>query len=48
MLILKKATTQEDFFGLMSVRCLVFMKEQHVDPWEEIDQLDQTAIHYIA
>ncbi len=44
---IKLATTQTEFFSLMRVRVLVFMKEQNVDPSIECDKNDQSALHFI-
>ena len=42
------ASNQQQFFQLSKVRSLVFVKEQLVEPDIEIDDEDQTAIHFIA
>ncbi|MFV0381585.1 MAG: GNAT family N-acetyltransferase [Breznakia sp.] len=47
-MIIRKATTQSDFFSLMRIRSLVFMCEQHVDPSIEIDEIDALCDHYCA
>jgi len=44
----KIATTQAEFFDLMSVRREVFINEQQVDVNLEQDELDAAAIHLIA
>lgn len=45
--MIKIATSQADFFSLMRVRAAVFMIEQNVDARLELDQEDDTAIHFI-
>ncbi len=48
MLEIKKATSQKDFFMCMEVHGLVFNYEQHVPSRIQIDQIDQTCLHYLA
>lgn len=45
---IKIASTQAEFFSLMRVRALVFMKEQNVDPAIENDLKDPSAIHFVV
>lgn len=47
-MIIQKATTQQDFFHLVQLRCEVFVIEQHVDIQIEQDKRDFDAIHYLA
>lgn len=48
MIEFKKASSQKDFFMCMEVRGLVFNDEQHVPSHIQIDQIDQTCLHYLA
>lgn len=43
----RKATTQKDFFMCVKVRGRVFVDEQHVLSAIEVDDEDQTCLHYL-
>ncbi len=45
--MIKIATTQAEYFALMSVRAHVFILEQNVPVLLEIDENDQQAIHFV-
>lgn len=45
--MIKIAESQTDFFSLMRVRATVFMIEQKVEPSLELDESDDTAVHFI-
>ena len=47
-LFIKLVQSPEDFEGALSVRLRVFVQEQSVPIEEEVDYLDNTAIHAIA
>lgn len=47
-LLFKEATSSFDYFSLMRIRALVFMKEQNVDPLLEIDNDDTCCKHFIV
>lgn len=41
-------TTDADREGCYLVRNRVFIEEQQVPPWEEMDAYDETALHFLA
>lgn len=41
-------TTPEERAAVFAVRLIVFVEEQAVPPEEELDALDETAIHFLA
>lgn len=43
-----KAETQNEFFSLMLIRAIVFMREQQVDPLIELDEEDCFCDQYIV
>ena len=45
-MILRKLTTQKDYFQAMKIRTLTFIKEQNVDSEIEIDDIDEWCEHY--
>ena len=47
-LFIKLVDSPEDFEGALAVRLRVFVQEQDVPLEEEVDHLDNTAIHAIA
>ena len=47
-IIIKQALTQADFFKCMMVRGRVFVDEQHISSSIEIDETDQTCLHFLA
>lgn len=47
-LSIRRAATGEDRDRCYLIRMEVFVEEQKVPPWEEMDDLDEEAIHYLA
>ena len=47
-LTIRKAETGEDRDTCYQIRMVVFVEEQKVPPWEEMDHFDEEAVHYLA
>ena len=47
-IIIRRASTPEETAGLRALRVEVFVREQGVPDEEEMDALDQTALHVVA
>jgi predicted GNAT family N-acyltransferase len=47
-IVIRRASTPEEMAGLMALRLEVFVREQGVKAEEELDALDQSALHAIA
>lgn len=45
---IRKVTSQKERDDAIYVRMIVFVKEQHVPEDEELDQYDETAIHFVG
>jgi ElaA protein len=45
---IRRATTGEERDRCYQVRMAVFVEEQKVPPWEEMDHLDEDADHYLV
>lgn len=45
---IRKVTTKKERDDATFVRMIVFVKEQHVPEEEELDQHDETAIHFVG
>jgi predicted GNAT family N-acyltransferase len=45
---IRRAVTGEDRDRCYLIRMEVFVEEQKVPPWEEMDDLDEEATHYLA
>ena len=47
-IFIRRASTSEEMAGLRALRIEVFVREQGVPEEEELDSLDQTALHGVA
>lgn len=47
-LTIRRALSGEDRDKCYRIRMVVFVEEQRVPPWEEMDQFDEEAEHYLA
>ena len=47
-IVIRRASTPEEMAGLRALRLEVFVREQGVEAEEELDSLDQAAIHAVA
>ena len=45
---IRRAETGEDRDECYKVRMTVFVEEQKVPPWEEMDHFDEDALHFLA
>ncbi len=45
---MRRVTDAEDREACYAIRMRVFVEEQNVPPWEEMDEFDETAEHYAA
>lgn len=45
---IREMRDQADREGCYAVRMAVFVEEQGVPPWEEMDEYDETAAHFLA
>lgn len=46
--VIRRALTGEERDRCYQVRMAVFVEEQKVPPWEEMDHLDEDAAHYLV
>ena len=44
----RRAETAADLDAAYAVRMQVFVDEQQVPPWEEVDEFDESALHFVA